>query len=147
MRVSPDIVFGMLCGLEKQAEEREEVTAEELEEVIPETDDERDLLQHMMRVVWDCGARPLPTMPLLSENAKQLENTVLLRALDRANKRLLPGAKLIRSGRPITDILKKFKKIQRRALKGSMIGFRKTMKANQKALITSARRSARSAYR
>jgi hypothetical protein len=133
------LLEGVVLGFSKQA------SPSPLEDG-PVTDDERDLIQHLMRLAWESGGAPVPVRALLAEHRKQLENTFLVRALARANNRLLPGAKLIRSGRPITDIMKKFKKIQRRALKGSMIGFRKSIKANQKSLINAARSSARSAY-
>lgn len=68
--------------------------------------------------------------------------------LERATKRLLPGAKLIRSGRPMTDILKKIKKKQRRALNSEYFKYRsKVVKAPQKALVNTNRAQAQKAYK
>ncbi len=61
--------------------------------------------------------------------------------------RLLPGAKMVRSGRPLTDYSAKIKKAQRRAVKGEAIKYRKAVKGAKKALINSARSTAKSAYK
>ena len=68
-------------------------------------------------------------------------------AVARSSGRLLPGAKIIRSGRPMTDIMTKIKKRQRRALMGSAIAYRKSNKSAIKSLVNSTRNSAHKAYR
>ena len=75
----------------------------------------------------------------------KVDEGILNRALKA--KRLLPGAKMVRSGRPMVDLLKKIKKAQRRQIKGSMIQYRKSVKGAQKAMITKNRSSARKAYK
>lgn len=67
--------------------------------------------------------------------------------IKRSSGRLLPGAKLVRSGRPMTDILTKIKKRQRKALKGEALKYRKANKSVVKSLVNSTRHSARSAYK
>lgn len=82
---------------------------------------------------------------LPKEDKKAIQN-ILNRAL--TAKRLLPGAKIIRSGRPMTDFMSKIKKKQRRALKGEFLKYRaKTVKGPQKALIIKARAQVSKPYK
>jgi len=82
----------------------------------------------------------------LPKTDKKAIQNILNRAL--SAKRLLPGAKIIRSGRPMTDFMSKVKKKQRRALKGEYLKYRiATVKGPQKALITNARAQVSKPYK
>ena len=113
----------------------------------PTSDDEQAMVHHLMRIAWEEGGEIPSHLPLLAKHKKNLENTVLLQAIARASNRLLPGARLIRSARPMTDILQRFKKIQRRALRSSMISFRRGIKASQKSLVSGNVSNARASYK
>jgi hypothetical protein len=79
------------------------------------------------------------------KNQKVSTKDFLAEALER--QRILPGASLIRKGRPMTDLLARIKKKQRRAVKGEAIKFRgKFLKGPQRALVTKHRKKARKAY-
>ena len=141
IKLPAPVLEGLILRIGKQADARIEALAD-LEAPLYLGD--IDLIEYLLRVAETERLDKSTKVNTLRPHAAV--GTVLGKALERAPNRLLPGAKMIRSGRPITDIMKKFKKIQRRALKGSMIGFRKAVKSNQKALINAARSSARSAY-
>lgn len=62
--------------------------------------------------------------------------------------RLLPGAKLVRNGRPLTDYTSKIKKMQRRVMNSEYFKYRgKVVKGPQKALVNSVRSQAKKAYK
>lgn len=80
------------------------------------------------------------------EDKKSGSDDVLNKAL--SAKRLLPGAKVVRNGRPLTDYMAKIKKSQRRQLKGEYLKYRsKSVKGPQKALVTSVRAQANKPYK
>lgn len=76
---------------------------------------------------------------------KPAGDDVLNNALSR--QRRLPGAKLIRSARPMTDFLVKAKKKARRAVNSGYFKYRGSVKSPQKALINESRKKAKSAYK
>lgn len=78
---------------------------------------------------------------------KAVQQDVFNAALSRAATRLLPGAKLVRAGRPMVDLSKKIKKQQRRALNAEYFKYRKGVKAAAKKLISDSRGKAQSAYK
>lgn len=71
---------------------------------------------------------------------------VLNSQLQRVTKRLLPGAKFIRTGRPMVDLIKKIKRKQRKALLSSLLDFSRKNKSIQRSLITEARKTATQSY-
>lgn len=73
---------------------------------------------------------------------------ILSKALSRAANRMLPGARLVRSGRPMTDMLAKIRKSQRRALNSAYFKYRgKVVKGPKKALITETRKNVSKSYK
>lgn len=80
------------------------------------------------------------------KDEKKSDSGILNQAL--AKQRLLPGASLVRSGRPMTDLMAKIKKKLRRAVMKEYFKYRgQVVKGPQKALITGNRKTARKAYR
>lgn len=67
--------------------------------------------------------------------------------LARAVNRLLPGAHMIRGGRPPTGIMARIKKKQRRALKGATLSYKKQAKGFVRALTNQARGASKGAYK
>ena len=75
------------------------------------------------------------------ETSEKSVDGVLNKALQR--HRRLPGAKLAKSGRPMTDYMTKVKKKVRRLLNSEFFKYRgKVVKGPQKSLVTSARKLA-----
>ena len=101
---------------------------------------ELELIAKVMAIL----AKKLKAKKTKSSKLK-IDEGILNRALKA--KRLLPGAKMVRSGRPMVDLLKKIKKAQRRQIKGSMIQYRKSVKGAQKAMISQNRSTAKKAYK
>jgi len=106
----------------------------------------REALLLLMEAMLDAPRADKPKRS--KKKAKKSESTLLEQTIARATKRLLPGAKLVRSGRPMTDILKKFKKSQRRQLNSEYFKYRgQVVKAPQKSLVTGNRSQAAKAYK
>ena len=85
---------------------------------------------------------------LMREEMPDTSMTVKSDLLEKAvmKDRQLVGAKKIRSGRPMTDMMRKIQKKQRKALKSALLRFKKGLKKQQKALLENARKSAKGAY-
>lgn len=80
------------------------------------------------------------------ESKQPTPSDILSKALSR--QRILPGAQVVRSGRPMTDILAKIRKKQRRAVNSEYFKYRgKVVKGPQKALIVNNRKQVRKAYK
>ena len=79
----------------------------------------------------------------VSPDKRDLFNSTIAKS----TSRLLPGAKLIRGGRPLTSILSKIKKRQRLALKSETLKYRKANKSVIKSIVNSARSTASRPYK
>lgn len=82
------------------------------------------------------------------KSASNAETLGLLNeTIKRSAGRLLPGAQRIQKARPMTDIMAKIKKGNRRALNAEFFKYRKGVKGQQKSLVLQNLKSARSAFK
>lgn len=82
-----------------------------------------------------------------TELAKQFKKFKSLLEATAMRNRQLVGAKKMMKGRPMSDLSKRIKKKQRKAVLGALIKFKRAMKSQQKGLVKSAVKEAKLAYK